>query len=326
MVLDEMAPRIVEALLEAEADPPLLRIDVEDHDLDLLAGRHDLAGVHVLLGPAHFRDVHEPLDPRLELDERAVVRDVGDAADELGVDRVLEVDALPRIGLELLHAEADALGLRIEADDLHGDVLADRQRLERVIDTTPRNVGHVQQTVDATEIDERAVVGDILDRALEDLALLERGDQLGALLGAALLEHGAARHHDVAAAAVHLENLKRLLGAEQRADVAHRPDVDLAAGQERDRARQIDREPALDPAEDHAGDAQLVLERLLEHVPGLFAARLLATELGLAVLVLHALEEDLDEVADLDLGPLARRGEFSQRHATFPLQTHIDQP
>ena len=44
---------------------------------------------------------------------------------ELGADRVFELDALPRIGLELLHAERDALGLRVEADDLDLDGLAD---------------------------------------------------------------------------------------------------------------------------------------------------------------------------------------------------------
>ena len=38
----------------------------------------------------------------------------------------------------------------------------------------------------------------------------------------------------------------------KRRDVAHRADVDLAARQERDRAAEIDREAALDPAEDRA--------------------------------------------------------------------------
>ena len=106
------------------------------------------------------------------------------------------------------------------------------QRLGRMVDALPGDVGDVQQAVDAAEIDERAVVGDVLDHAVEHLAFLQAGDQLGALLGAALFEHGAARHHDVAAAAVHLEDLERLRRAHQRADVAHRADVDLAARQE----------------------------------------------------------------------------------------------
>ena len=225
--------------------------------LHFLAGGDDLAGMHVLLGPGHFGDVHQALDARLQLHEGAVVGDVGDAAGVLGADRVLGGDALPRIGLELLHAEADALGLRVEADDLHLDLLADLQRLGRVVDAPPRDVGDVQQAIDAAEIDEGAVVGDVLHHAVEDLAFLQALDQLGALLGAGLFQHGAAGDDDVAAGAVHLEDLERLRRAHQRADVAHRADIDLAAGQERHGAAEIDGEAALDPAVDRAVDALL---------------------------------------------------------------------
>ena len=76
-------PRIGQALLQAEADAALGRVDVEDDDLHLLAGGDDLAGMHVLLGPAHLGDVDQAFDARLQLDEGAVVGDVGDAADEL---------------------------------------------------------------------------------------------------------------------------------------------------------------------------------------------------------------------------------------------------
>ena len=178
----------------------------------------------------------------------------------LRADRVLGLDAFPGIGLELLHAEADALGLGVEADDLHLDGLADMQRFGRMVDAPPGDVGDVQQAVDAAQIDERAVIGDVLDHAFEDLAFLEACDQLGALLGAGLFQHGAARHDDVAARAVHLEDLERLRRAHQRADVAHRADIDLAARQEGHGAGQIDGEAALDAAEDHAGDALVVLE------------------------------------------------------------------
>ena len=104
MAVGEGMPRIVHGLLQAEADAALGGIHLEHHDFDFLAGRDDLARVDVLLDPGHFRDVHQTLDARLELDEGAVVGDVGDAAAELAVDRVFLGNALPRIGLELLHA------------------------------------------------------------------------------------------------------------------------------------------------------------------------------------------------------------------------------
>ena len=43
--------------------------------------------------------------------------------------RIFGADAFPRIGLQLLHAEADALGVVIDLDDLHGDGLADIEAL-----------------------------------------------------------------------------------------------------------------------------------------------------------------------------------------------------
>ncbi len=46
------------------------------------------------------------------------------------------------------------------------------------------------------------------DDAVDDLPFGEALDQTGALLGAGLFEHGAARDDDVAAAAVHLQDLK----------------------------------------------------------------------------------------------------------------------
>ena len=165
MALLEGLPGIAEALLEAERDAALLGIDLEHHHLDLLAGRDDLAGMDVLLGPAHLGDVDQALDAGLELDEGAVVGDVGDPALELGADRIFQLDALPRIGLELLHAERDALGLAVEADHLDVDRLADMQHLGRMVDPAPGDVGDVQQAVEAAEIDEGAVVGDVLDHA-----------------------------------------------------------------------------------------------------------------------------------------------------------------
>ena len=321
--LGERLPRIDDALLEAEADAALVGVDVEHHHLDLLAGRDDLAGVDVLLRPAHFGDVDEALDARLEFDEGAVVGDVGDAAAEPGARGVFQLHAVPRVGLELLHAERDALGLDVEADDLDLDGLADGEDLARVVDPAPGHVGDVEESVDLAQVHEGAVIGDVLDDALEHLALAQAGDELGARLGAGLLHHHPARDDDVAAPPVHLEDLEGLPGVEQGGDVAHGADVDLAAGQEGDGAAEIDGEAALDAAEDGPLDPLLGAERLLEHHPGLLAAGALAAEHRLAAAVLDALEEDLDGVADREARRLAGGGELLDRHPALGLQAHV---
>ena len=267
----------------------------------------------------------QALDAGLELHERAVVGDVGDAALELGAEREFGLDALPRIVQQLLHAERDAVGLVVDLDDLDLHLLADVEHLGRVIDATPRDVGDVQQAVDAAEVDERAVVGDVLHHAVDDLALFEVLHQLLALLGAGLFQNRAARHHDVAAAAIHLQDLERLIDVHQRRDVADRPDVDLGARQERDRAVEIDREAALDLIEDDAVDLLVAVEGLLELAPAFLAARLVAREHRFAERILDALEINLDLVADLDLAAAAGTGKFADRDAAFGLRADVDQ-
>ena len=76
----------------------------------------------------------------------------------------------------------------------------------------PGHVGDVQQAVNAAEVNERTVIGDVLDDAFDHLALFEVLDDLGALFGAALFENRTARHDDVAAALVHLEDFEGLAG------------------------------------------------------------------------------------------------------------------
>src|SRR5690625_302797 len=324
ILLHQLVPGVRHGLLQAEGDAALLLVHIQHHHLDLLRGGDDLARVDVLLGPAHLGDVNQSLDARLQLHEGAVVGDVGHAAQELGADRVLGSHAFPGVCLQLLHAEADALRLRVEADDLDLHLLADRQCFGRVIDPAPRNVRDVQQPVDPAEIHESTVVGDVLHHAGQDLTFLQVGDQLAALLGAILLQHRTARDDDVAARAIHLEDLEGLRCMHQRSHVAHWANVDLAAWQEGHGAGKIDGKATLDAAKDLAGDPTGLAKGLFQLVPGLFPTRLLAAQHRLAVLVFHALQEDLDAVADLQVGVFTGLGKLAQRNASFGLQSHIN--
>ena len=266
----------------------------------------------------------EALDAGLELDERAVVGDVGHPALHLLADLVALLDVRPRVFLQLLHAERDAVGLVVDLDDAHLDLLADRQHFAGMVDAPPGDVRHMQEAVDPAEVDERAIVGEVLDRAVDDLAFGEVGHDLVALLGPALLEHGAARDHDVAAAAVHFKDLERLGHVHQRRDVAHWANVDLAAREEGDRSVEVDGEAALDLVEDDAFDLLALLEGLLELDPALLAARLVARDDGLAERILNSLEIDLDLVAYTRGGIAAVIGEFLEGDPPFCLQAEVD--
>ena len=153
------------------------------------------------------------------------------------------------------------------------------QRLGRVVDAPPGDVGDVQQAVDAAEIDEGAVIGDVLDDAVEDLAFLEALRSARERCSARVSSSTARRDTTMLPRARSILRIWNGCGVPiSGRDVAHRADIDLAAGQERDGAAEIDGEAALDPAEDRAVDALLRLERLFEAGPGLLAPRLLARQ------------------------------------------------
>src|SRR3954447_8048689 len=320
----ERGPRILLRLLEAQRNPALLLVDLEDFHIDFLRSGDDLPRVHVLLGPTHLGDVDQPLDPRLKFDERAIFGDVGHPPAERAADRMFGRSLAPRIALELLHAQGNALRLLVDADDLHLHRVADVDHLGRVVDALVGNVGDVEQAIDPAEIDESAVVRDVLDHALDHLALGKVLDEADALLGAGLFEDRAARHHDIAAAAVHLENLERLRKIHQRPDVAHRADVDLRAGQEGDCAAEIDGEPALHPAKDHAFHTIAGGEFLFELVPRGFTACAVARQHRFAGRILDAVDVNLDLVADGDFRLLAGHRKLAQSNAAFRLQSDVD--
>ena len=121
--------------------------------------------------------MHQAFDAGLEFDKRAV----GDQVDDLALDRRADgefvFDLLPRVGHLLLEAEADTLLLAVDVQHDHVDLLADLDQLRRMADAAPAHVRDVQQSVEAVEVDERAEVGDVLDRALADVARSHFGKQ-----------------------------------------------------------------------------------------------------------------------------------------------------
>jgi len=208
--------------------------------------------VQVLLGPAHFADVHQAFNAGFEFNESAVISDVGDAAGELATRRILGVHTIPRVGQQLLHAERNALGVRVDLHDLDFHRVAHIEHLARVVDALPAHVGDVQQAVDAAEINEGAVIGDVFHNTFADFAFLQLADDFSAFRSAALFEHGATRNNDVAALPVHFQDRERLHNVHQRADVADRTDINLRTRQERVGAAEINSEAALHAANQRA--------------------------------------------------------------------------
>ncbi len=231
----------------------------------------------------------------------------------------------PGIFLGLLEAERDALGLGVVLEDADGDLVAHLEKLRRVVDAAPAHVRDVEQAVDAAEVDEGAVLGDVLDDALDDLALLEGQQRLGLLLVALLLEEHAARQNDVAALLVELDDLELVGLPDQLVQVADGPKIDLGAGQERlHAATDGDREAALHALADGPFDELVALARGRDLIPDLHLVRFLLGKHDEPVVVLATLDVDVHLIAGLDRGLSLGVGELAEGDDAFALAADVD--
>src|SRR4029077_18064879 len=180
------------------------------------------------------------------------------------------------------------------------------------------------QAIDAAEVHERAVVGDVLHDTVDDLTFFKVLHQFLTLLGARLFQHGAAGDDDVAAAAIHLQNLELLIYVHQRSDIADRANVDLAAWQEGHRTIEIDGKAALDLVEDDTLDLLLGIEGFFQLAPAFLTARLVARQHRFTERVLDPFEIDLDIIANLEIILPSRPRELTQGDTTFGLETDVD--
>ena len=191
----------------------------------------------------------------------------------------------------------------------------------------PRQLGDVHQAVDAAQIHEGAEVHDGGHVALEAHALGELGEDLGALVLAALLQENAARQHDVVAVAVHLDDAGLDLGAQVGVQILHAAQVHERGRKEATQADVQDK-TALDHLDDLAGDHFAGLELLLDGNPGTLVLGALLGEDEAAVLVLLLENQSLDLVAQAHdvgrIGILADR-QLAGRDDALALEADVHQ-
>src|SRR5213593_1027132 len=136
-----------------------------------------------------------------------------------------------------------------------------------MVHVRPRELRDVDEPVHAVEVDERAEVDDVRDLAFDDVAGLELVEDLLPLLLALLLEHGAAREHDVVPRAVELDHLAAELLTEEFVEVLDAADVDERRRQEAAHA-EVEDQTALDDLDHAAVDGLAALGRRLDRLPG----------------------------------------------------------
>ncbi len=114
----------------------------------------------------------------------------------------------PGLGLGPLDREGDLLFLGVDAENVDLDLLPDLEHFAWVPHAAPGELGEVNESVRAADVDERAEVADRGDATLADLALLQLPDQSLLHHIAPLLNSLALRKNQTVAVAVDLDDLE----------------------------------------------------------------------------------------------------------------------
>ena len=98
---------------------------------------------------------------------------------------------------QLFQTQCDTLLLVVEVKDNHIDLLVKLYHFFRIAHASPREVGDVDQTVYAAQVDEDAVRGDILNGTLEYLSFFKLADDFFFLLFQFGFDKSLVRNNDI---------------------------------------------------------------------------------------------------------------------------------
>ena len=182
----------------------------------------------------------------------------------------------------------------------------------------------MQQPIDSAKIDKCAIVGEILDHALELRSFLQVLEQLLAFGAVFLLDYRTSGNHHVVALLVKFGDFEFERAPLQKCRVANRPHIHERPRQEGPDQVEIDSKPAANAAADGSLDNLAVVERFLQAGPGTGALGFLPGQAGFAKTILNRIQRDLDLIAycHFQFAPLIE--ELVGWNNSFRFQTGVD--
>ena len=181
------------------------------------------------------------------------------------------------------------------------------EQLAGVIEATPGHVGDVQETVESIEVDEGTEIGNVLDRALANIAgdhFGQKGGTTGCAFG--FNQFATAQNH-VLTVGIQFDDLELVRVANVGHQVLGWRDVDLARRAER-LDPDVDEQAAFDDAFDLADDRAAFVANGLDAVPVLLKFSFFLGEVNVALFVFGVFDEDIDKVAEFDVGKVLELG------------------
>ncbi len=187
-------------------------------------------------------------------------------------------------------------------------------------DPAPGHVGDVEKPVETIEIDERTVIGDVLDRAAANIARLDLREEVAPLFLTLLFDQLAAGDDDVLPLGIDLDHLEIVGLADVLIEVLRRLDVDLRRRQERIHTN-IHDQAALDLALHATTEHGALVGARKDIFPVLLLLGLVEGYYRVSFAAFELLEENFDLFTDLEF---AHVEELIGRHDAFGFGPDIE--
>ena len=312
---------LLHGLGQTEGHPSFLWPKADDLQVDLLVGLDDLAW----LGDAtvgQLGDGNEAFDVQpLDRGEGPVLGQARNSRLHYRPGTQLLASLVPRVGQALAAGQADAVLLPVNADDGNLKRLPDLDDLRRMLHPRPGHLGDVEQAVDAAQVHEGAIVGDVPDLALADHAFRKPCQGLGAAAGPLLLHDLTVGEDDLLVTPVGLDDTETQRAPHEAVQVPDIPGAHLRGRNEPTDA-EVDSQAAFDPLGDHRRDGLLGLQRLEDTRPHGLVVGLLLGELNVPLVVGDAHDGDIYGVAFG--GHLSGAGELGEGYDALVLTPDVD--
>src|SRR5690606_33280229 len=294
-------PWVFLTLLQAQRDTTTLFVDIQNHNFDFITQLNNFGRVDVLVGPVHFRHVDQTFNALFQLSEAAVVGQVGNLGFNACTFWIALGDLNPWIFAQLLEAQRYTVTLTVELEYFYFNFVANIHDFARMLDTLPRHISDVQQTVYTAQIHECTVVSEVFNDTFNSLTFLQSGQQFITLSGVGLFQNSATGNNDVVTLLIQFDNFEFQLFTFEVGSFAYWANVYQRAREEGTDAGHVNSETTFDLAIDNTLDNFISAVSGFEDFPGFSALGFFAGQTGFTETVFYTFQSNLNFVTDLQV-------------------------
>ncbi len=193
-----------------------------------------------------------------------------------------------------------------------------------MLDPFPGHVGNVQQSVNTAQIDERAVICQILHNTLDLLTFLQALQQSFTLDTVFFFQHRSPGDHNIVALRIKFDDLEFEFLTLQVISITLRTDIHQGTRQERSDVLNFHRKATFHATADRTGDDLLRRVHVLQQLPCLRALGFLSGQPGLSPAIVDSIHGDLNGIANGDVQLTFFVDKLGSWNDALCLQTRVD--